>query len=113
MIGCTAALADSSARDTLLDGLVGNEDLQNLVDLHAHFVQRFCLRHAAGKTVQNETILAVVLCNAFLQDADDDIIGDQGTAVHCSLCLDTVFGAGADCLTQHIAGGNLGDRQCL
>ena len=113
MICCTASLADTSAGNTLLNGFVGNEDLQNLVDLHAHFVQCLGLRHAAGKTVQNEAILAVVLCNAFLQDPDDNIVGNQSTAVHRSLCLDTIFGAGADCLTQHIAGGNLRNRQCL
>ena len=55
----------------------GDFNVDDLVDDNAHVVQRLGLRDGAGEAVQNKAVFAVVLRQTLLDDADDDLIGDQ------------------------------------
>ena len=86
-------------------------DLQHLVDGNAHLVECLSLCDGTRETVKNVTVRSIRLCDAVLQDTDDDIIRDQRTAVHRSLCAQPQLSAVLDGLAEHIAGRDLRDAE--
>ena len=113
MVGGSAPLAHTAVAQPLFNESVGNLDVQHLVDLHTHLVQRLGLGQGAGKAVQDEAVFAVLLGQPLPHDAVDHLVGDQATLVDDSLCLLPQGGAGLDGLPQDDAGGDGGDIQAL
>ena len=111
MVACAALLADAAAAHALHDHIVLDLQLQHLVDADAHGLDGLGLSDGAGHAVQDETVGAVILCQAFLQDADDDLIGHQSASVHEALCLQAHLGAFLDSSAQDVAGADGGDVQ--
>ena len=85
MIGCSAG-ANSASAHTLDDLLIGNLNVENYVHLHAHSIQRLCLRNGAGETVKDEAVAAGFACKLFVDNADNDLIRNQLTCVDITLC---------------------------
>ena len=62
-----------------------------------------------GKPVENEAVLGVRLVNAGIDDADDDIVGDQLARLHDRLCLKSDLRARGDGGAEHVTCRELGD----
>jgi hypothetical protein len=60
------------------DGVERHVDLEHIVQLDAGGLHRVGLRNGARETVEQEALGAVVLGDAFLDEADDDVVADQG-----------------------------------
>jgi len=98
---------DTAARHALDDFLIGDVDLDDVVDRHAGGLHRFGLRNGAREAVEQIAVLAVRLLKARLHHADDDVVGDEAASIHDGLGLHAKLGAGLDLRTQHVAGGDL------
>ena len=85
------------------DHLVRQLNAQHPVDADAHGVDRFGLRHSAGKTVEDKAVFAVVLGQALLDKRDDDLIRDQVSGGHIAFHLLAEVRAGADRDADNIA----------
>ena len=109
VVACAAALAHTPAAHTSHDLLVGDLDGDDGVEPDTCFLQSLSLGDGAGHAVQDVAIRAVGLLQTLVDDADDDLIGDELAGVHVRLGLKaggrTVLDGGA----QDIAGGNGGD----
>ena len=79
--------------------------------MDAHLLDGLCLCDGAGHTVQDEAVCAVILGQAVLQDANDNLIGDQCAGVHEALCLQAHLGAVLDSSAEDVAGADGGDVQ--
>ena len=113
MIAGTAFCANAAAGHAAGDRLILNDEVHDLVDLHAHLLQSFALSDRAGHTVKDKALCAVRLSQALLHDADDDIIGHQSTGVHKTFCLFAHRRAFLNGCTQNVAGGNGRDAQLI
>ena len=82
-----AAFADTASGHAGDDVLVRHLDVEDSVDFHAHLVQSLGLGDGPGEAVQDEPVLAVLLGQAVLDDADEDFIGHQLAALHIGLGL--------------------------
>ena len=111
VVNTAAGLVNTSTGDTLNDFFVIDGDFDHVIQFHAGFHQGFSLRNGARKTVEQETVGAIGLADAFLDQVDDQVIGNQTTAVHDALGDQAQFGAGLDRGTQHVAGGDLRDTE--
>ena len=103
MIRGTAILADTSARHSGSDFLIRNLDINDFVNDYAHSVECFRLRNRAWETVKDKTVCTVVLSKSFLDDADNDIIGNKLTRIHEGLCLEAHLRALCEGFTDYIA----------
>jgi len=111
VVACAALFADAAAAHAVDDDIVSDRQLQHLVDADAHLLDGLCLCDGAGHTVQDEAVCAVSLGQAVLQDANDDLIGDQCAGVHEALCLQAHLGAVLDSSAEDVAGADGGDVQ--
>ena len=111
VVACAALFADAAAAHAVDDDIVSDRQLQHLVDADAHLLDGLCLCDGAGHTVQNEAVCTVSLGQAVLQDANDDLIGDQCAGVHEALCLQAHLGAVLDSSAEDVAGADGGDVQ--
>ena len=67
------------------------------------------LRQGAWKTVEQKALFAVRLLDAFLDQPNDDVIGDQITGIHDFLGFDTQWRLCLDGRPEHVARGYLGN----
>ncbi|BBG29918.1 acyl desaturase [Zymobacter palmae] len=107
VIGTAGAFMNATARQTLDDLVIFNSDFDNVVDLDTSILQRISLRNVARETVEQEAVDAVRMRNAFLNQCDDQIIGDQLPFGHDLFYLTAQLGTRLDRSTQHVARGNL------
>ena len=77
VVSGAAVQAGAPAGHALHDGLVVHIDGEGAVDLYASLLERFGLGDGAGHAVEDVAVGAVALGEPFLDDADDDIVGDQ------------------------------------
>ena len=103
MVGCTAAQADTTAGHALLDDLVRYLESQSTVDL-CDLVECLSLRDRARKTVKDEAALAVALCDALLEQVDDELVRYELAGVHVLLSRLAKGRIVLDCLAQNVAG---------
>ena len=82
-------------------------NFQYVINLDARLLQRFSLRNGARESVEQETVLAVILSDTLLDQADDQVVRHQAAAVHYLLDLQTHLGARLHRGTQHVASGYL------
>ena len=113
MIAGTAFCANAAAGHAAGDGLILNDEVHDLVDLHAHLLQSFALSDRAGHTVKDKALCAVRLCQALFHDADDNIVRHQSTGIHKTFCLFAHRRAFLNGCTQNVAGGNGRDAQLI
>ena len=97
----------AAAAHALDDGLEGHVDFQHVVEVDASFLHGLGLGNGAREAVEQETVGAVVLGDAFLHQVDDQVVADQTARVHDLLGFDAQRGAGLDGGAQHVARGNL------
>ncbi len=77
-------------------------------------VQLLGLGPGAREPVQDEAVRGpVVGVELFLDDADDDVVGDQEAAVHEPLGLEAERGAGARGLPEQVSGREVVDAVVL
>jgi len=99
---CAAGGTDPAAREPLDDDVLGNDDVDDDVDVR-HAGQRFGLVEGPGKSVEYEPGLAVVPVETFPHHVDDEVVGDEPAGVHERLRLDPEVGPSGDVLPQEIA----------
>ena len=89
MEACAACFADSSSCQSCDQFILSYSDVKNLVDLAAmgckKFIQLLCLINGSRKTIQKESVLAVVLRQSVCRDLDDEIIRNELASVHVRL----------------------------
>src|SRR3954451_1446259 len=83
------------------------------VDLLQRGVERLGLLVRAWEAVEEEAVLGVGLGEPVEDHADDDLVGDQVAAVHVLLGLLAEVRAVLDGLAQHVARGDVGEREVL
>lgn len=71
------------------------------------------LGNGAGEPVQNEPVAAVGLRQPLLDDADDDIVGNQLTGVHIGFGFPPHLRAAFQRFTDNVTRGNRGNAQML
>jgi len=76
-------------------------------------IERFGLRKAAGKPVQNEPVTRVGTQDPFLYDRQHDIVANQMPGIHGHFRLAAQHGTGSYCLTQKITRSDLRDVVAL
>ena len=74
-------------------------------------LQGFGLGDGTGHTVQDITAGAVGLGQPLLNDADDDLVGNQLAGIHIGLGLQADGRTGLDGGTEDVTGGNGRDVQ--
>ncbi len=67
-----------------------------MLDAHLRFLHRFGLRNRAREAVEQEAVRAIGLLDAFLDQPDDDVIGNQTAGIHMFFCSDSKRAAGFD-----------------
>ena len=95
------------------DGVERHVDLQHVVQFHASGLHRIGLRDGAREAVEQKTVGAIGLRDAFLDQVDDEIVTDQTTRLHHRFRLQTQGCARFHRGAQHVAGGNLRDAVFL
>src|SRR3990167_80805 len=96
VVDATRGRVHAATGDAADDFFVVHSDLDHVVDDYASFLQGFSLRNGAWKTIEEETIGAISLGDAFLDKIDDQVIGNQTTAVHYAFGNQAQFSAGLD-----------------
>eukprot|EP00037_Helgoeca_nana_P015267 m.142738 g.142738 ORF g.142738 m.142738 type:complete len:330 (-) comp22941_c0_seq1:33-1022(-) len=116
VVRATRWLVDPPASDAGFENVVRDieaEDVRHALALgNEQSIQHLSLLERAGHPVENEPILAVVGLDSLLDDAKDNLVSDEGSRVHCSLCLETDWGLGRHCCPKHVASGQLRDVKC-
>ena len=105
VIGCAAAQADTATGHTLLDDFVRHLESQCAVDA-CDLVESLSLRDRAREAVKDEAALAVALCDALLEQVDDELIRYELAGVHVLLSRLAKGRIVLDCLAQNVAGGD-------
>ena len=59
-----------------------------------NIIQSLSLRNGSWEAIENETVLAIVLDDSFLNDADNNLIRNKSSGFHIALSLKTHFCAG-------------------
>ena len=95
------------------DGFVVDHEFHHVIDGDAHVLKAIGLSDGAREAVEQEAVAAVVGLDAFLDQAEDDVIRYQEPGIHDLLGFQAQRRAGADRGAQHVAGGNLGDAEFL
>jgi len=113
VVGAARGHVHAATAHAFDDRRVRHVDFKHEVDVHAGALHGFGLRNGAGETVEQEALGAVWLRDAFLDQADDDVVTDQLASVHHLLGLQPERGAGLDGRAQHVAGRDLGDTVVL
>ena len=106
-----AILAGPASGHALDYRLVRYLDRQRAVDIDTCLLKRFGLRDGSGHTVEDIAVFAVGLGKALVNDADNDIVGNELAAFHIRLSLQTYGRAVFHGSTEDIAGRNGGDRE--
>ena len=106
-----AARMDAPTAHALDDFGIGHGDFDHRVNGHAGRLQGFGLRDGAGKAIEQKSAAAIRLGNPFPDQGDDDVVGDQCAAVHHLLDLFSQRRAGLHGRPQHVARGDLRDRE--
>jgi hypothetical protein len=78
-------------------------------DGRQHDRERFGLSQVARKAVQNESVCGITLGQAFANDSQHDLVGNEVAGVHGGLGAPAVLGPAGQSAAQQIAGGDLGD----
>ena len=79
---------------------------------HIHLLsERVSLLDGPGEAIQDDASLGTG--DLLLHEADDEVVGDEGSSVHVRLGLLSEFGAVPDGLAQHVAGGEPGVAELL
>lgn len=84
-----AILAGPASGHALDYRLVRYLDRQRAVDIDTCLLKRFGLRDGSGHTVEDIAVFAVGLGKALVDDADNDIVGNELAAFHIRLSLQT------------------------
>ena len=82
VIHAAAAGMHAPPGDALDDVLVGHRDLEHVVDRDVRVLHRVGLRHGAREAVEQVALRAVGLRQPVLDEADDDVVGNQCAGVH-------------------------------
>ena len=107
MVRAAARRVDAATRHAFDDFGVGHVDLKHEVERDAGFEERFGLRNRAGEAVEEEAVLAVGLSETFLDETDNDVVGNELALIHHGLGGKPERGAGLDGGAQHVPRGNL------
>mmetsp|Transcript_6315 Transcript_6315/g.25625 ORF Transcript_6315/g.25625 Transcript_6315/m.25625 type:complete len:609 (+) Transcript_6315:468-2294(+) len=113
VVGTTRRRVRAAAAHAFDDGIEGHVDFEHVIELDAGGLHGIGLRDGARETVEQETVGAIGLGNAFLDQGNDQVVADQGTGLHHRIGLETQRGAGLDGCTQHVAGGDLRNAESL
>ena len=113
VVAAAGSRVNAAARHAFNDFRIGNRDFQNEVDRHTGGLQGLRLGNRARKPVKEESLLAVILREAFLHKTDDDVVAHKSPLIHDDLGGLAEFGAGLDSSAQHVARGNLGNAEAL
>lgn len=117
MVRPSGLLVNPPAADALLEDPVGYLQLNDLGHARAllrkHLVQGPGLDQSAGESIEDETEAAIGLLDAIANDADDDVIGNEPAGLHDGGGLESDLGLGGDGGTEHVAGGELRDREAV
>ena len=113
MVDAARCRVHATTRDTADDFFIINRNFDHVVDDHAGFLQGFSLRNGPREAIKEETIGAIGLGDALLDQIDDQVIGDQTTAVHHAFGNQAQFSASLDRSTQHVTGGDLRNTKLL
>ena len=111
VIGAPAGHMHPTPAHALDDGFKGHIDFEHVVEVDACQLHRVGLRNGAGKAVKQKTIGAIGLCNAFFDQANDDVITHQTARVHDFFGRQSHGSACFDGSTKHVARGNLGNTK--
>ena len=102
---------DAATRHAFDDFGVGHADFEHEVKRNAGVEERLGLRDRAGEAVEEEALFAVGLREAFLDEADDDVVRHELTRVHHLLGGETEGRARLDGGAKHVARGDLGNAE--
>ncbi len=88
-----------------------NDEFDDSINLLAfvfeHGVQRLCLIHRTGETIENYTLRTVRLFDPVGDHVHHNVIGHEVAGIHNRLCLFAQIGARRDFRAQHIPRGQL------
>src|SRR5699024_5665405 len=113
MIGGAALQAGSSSGHTVDDVLVRHVHIDSVVNFASQFFQSLCqtlcLGDRSGETVQNISVLRVVLLNSVYNQIAGQLIRNKKSLIHISFCFFAMLGSVLNIRTEDIACGNMGD----
>src|SRR5690606_8295622 len=101
-LGTGKTARDPLDQDRIID-LELNDEVELLIPLLQKIVEGCRLRKCPGKAVENKAILAVRLCDALVDDSDDQLVRNQLPALHDRLDLLAKLRARLDRSPQHIS----------
>ena len=113
----SAGQAGSPPDQSLQQGIDVDGQQQGQIQRATHaaqeLIERFGLRKAAGKPVQNEPVTRVGTQDPFLYDRQHDIVANQMPGIHGHFRLASQRGTGSHGLTQKITRSDLRDVVAL
>src|SRR4026209_2624243 len=95
------------------DLLVGHVDLEHVIDPYITPLHGFGLRDGAREAIEEIALRAVTMAKALLDQADDDVVGDQLPGIHYFSSFNTQRRRRCACGAQDVAGGDLRDAELL
>ena len=72
-------------------------------------VERFCLRHRSGETIEHPPAGGIGLSQPLFRQADDDLVRYELPTVHVSLGLEAQTPSILGRLAKHVTGGDMWD----
>ena len=113
VIGCAAIAAHSASGQTLHDDFVSYLNVDDMIDLDTHILERLCLWHGAWKAVEDKTVFAIILFQTFVHHFDHYCIWHQFSCMNEFLCLFTSLCSVFHCCADDIAGTDLRNMTIL
>ena len=109
MIACTTLFADTASGHSIYYLFIRYFNINYLIDNNSHLIQSLSLRNGSWEAIENETVLAIVLDDSFLNDADNNLIRNKSSRFHIALSLKTHLCAGFQRLTDNVTRRNCGN----
>mmetsp|Transcript_21294 Transcript_21294/g.43795 ORF Transcript_21294/g.43795 Transcript_21294/m.43795 type:complete len:248 (+) Transcript_21294:315-1058(+) len=104
----------SASNDTFHQDFVGNVEEQEAIGGTASFGKGLGLGGGSRESIEQPTLfLAIGFLETITDDTDDDLVGDEFSAVHVFLGLNTDFGSGGDSGTKHVSGRQVDNTEFL
>lgn len=107
------ATSDAGDEEVVIDGELDN-GVQALLLVLQHGIQLLSLDNSAGESIENESVLALlVVLQVVLDHVDHDLVTDESTSIHDLLGLHTDLGLVGNGSAEHVTGGQVADAVLL
>ena len=108
---------DSPTLNTFSQDFFIDFELEHLIDVHAtaseHVIELLSLDNGTGETIEKDSTLALRVAEVVIDEANDELVGNEFSALHDSIGLLSELSASLNSITEHIAGSQVADAEII